>query len=511
MKRASLRVLIGTVGGQGGGVLSDWLIHGLLNAGWDAMSVGLLGMSQRGGTVTYYCEASPEKKPGRVNSVFAVPGDVNMIIGQELLELGRFLSMGYAAPDCIIVGNTRRTLATLEKMPAENGIYDSSVIISAAKQLSPDHHYLCDAQEVVASAGLSELSSNALLLGMAVGSPTLQLTAPPFFDAIRSSRVNVEANLKAFEMGFALAKAGNSSTVADEAQQSGKQPDPVVLLAEDRQWHERIERHLAGSAAELVTLLREATSFLADYQDEDYAAEYLKRVEQINRLPGMRPAAVEAFARQAALWMGYEDIPRVAQLKVAPQRLSGLHAEHSRSGTDTVKVTEFLCPDLEQVRGLLPTRWTYLLDRHFGGGQDKAWAMRIDTTSVRGYWMLKLLSGLRRWRRHSSRYQEEMQALERWTGYIRSWQARSPELGQLVAEAGRVVKGYGRVRRMAYTDLWGFCDRVLPLLAQSGAQGETLLTNGRRYLKLLAAEAGQLDQCLTMLDRDLSSATRQTS
>lgn len=40
-KKRSVRVLIATVGGQGGGVLSDWLIHGLLNANWNAASIGL--------------------------------------------------------------------------------------------------------------------------------------------------------------------------------------------------------------------------------------------------------------------------------------------------------------------------------------------------------------------------------------------------------------------------------------------------------------------------------------
>jgi indolepyruvate ferredoxin oxidoreductase beta subunit len=47
------RILIGTVGGQGGGVLSDWLVKGLLNAGWQAQSIGLLGLSQRAGSVIY--------------------------------------------------------------------------------------------------------------------------------------------------------------------------------------------------------------------------------------------------------------------------------------------------------------------------------------------------------------------------------------------------------------------------------------------------------------------------
>ena len=102
----SVRALIGTVGGQGGGVLSDWLIRGLLNAGWQAQSIGLLGLSQRAGSVIYYLEASPAGDTPPILSPFAVPGDVDLILAQEFLELGRLLQGGFAAKDCNIVANT---------------------------------------------------------------------------------------------------------------------------------------------------------------------------------------------------------------------------------------------------------------------------------------------------------------------------------------------------------------------------------------------------------------------
>jgi len=289
MSGRSLRVLIGTVGGQGGGVLSDWLVRGLLKAGWDAQSIGLLGMSQRGGTVTYYCEAWPDRAGQRVRSMFAVPGDVNLLLGQELLELGRLMAGGYASQDCVIVGNTTRTYATLEKMPAEEGIFDSAAIVGAARRLAPDRHYLCNAQEVVAAAGLSELSSNAFLLGVAVASPVIDLPEDAFLAAIRASEVNVKANAAAFSLGWRMLKEGRlPAAVATAA------PAPAPVLP--REAEALVAPLAARYPASVLAWLRPAVARLIDYQDAGYAVQYLERVQRLAAQLGLRRQAQVAPA-----------------------------------------------------------------------------------------------------------------------------------------------------------------------------------------------------------------------
>lgn len=89
-QRRVVRILIGTVGGQGGGLLTNWLVRGFYYAGWFAQSIGVLGLAQRSGTVTYYVEAKPGLERPMI-SVYAHPGDVDLVVGQELLELGRLL------------------------------------------------------------------------------------------------------------------------------------------------------------------------------------------------------------------------------------------------------------------------------------------------------------------------------------------------------------------------------------------------------------------------------------
>lgn len=490
----SVRVLIGTVGGQGGGVLSDWLVRGLLNAGWDAMSIGLLGLSQRAGTVTYYCEATSERRDSPVRSVFAVPGDVNLILGQELLELGRLLAGGYASDDCVIVGNTARTYTTLEKMPAEDGIYDSEIIVAAARRLAPQQNYLCDSQAVVTSQGLPAVSSNALLLGIAVASPVIDLPEEPFLEAIRASGVTVEANVAAFQLGHRLQRSGGLP--------GARAGEAVVPLASSG-GTPSVSTPTDGVPASARRHLAIAVDQLTDYQDRAYAQRYVDHVQGLASLPGMKAETVAAFARFGALWLAYEDIPRVAQLKTREDRFARVLREHGVTSRQAVVITEYMAPDTEQLLGMLPVplaRGLQRLGRRLWKDFDtRAYPICVQSSSVSGYWTLRLLAALRRWRQRSLRFAEEMHRFDAWLATIRQQHRQSPLRGQLAAEAGRVVKGYGRVRGLALKDLVGFLEEGLSLVAEIEAAGADAAGAGQEALKILAAEAGNIGKSLAHL------------
>ena len=49
-----LSVLIPAVGGQGGGVLLDWLVGAALADGYPAHGTSIPGVAQRTGSTTYY-------------------------------------------------------------------------------------------------------------------------------------------------------------------------------------------------------------------------------------------------------------------------------------------------------------------------------------------------------------------------------------------------------------------------------------------------------------------------
>ncbi|MGK2941413.1 MAG: indolepyruvate oxidoreductase subunit beta family protein [Immundisolibacter sp.] len=513
------RILIGTVGGQGGGVLADWMVKGLINAGWQAQSIGLLGLSQRAGSVIYYVEARPQTQRAPILSAYAVPGDVDLLLSQEFLELGRLLQGGFAHPDCTIIANTYRYYGTLEKTPAEGGIYPSGVIRKAAETLSSDS-YLFHAQEVVARAGLSLLSSNAVLLGAVVASKVFALAPEPFRTAIEEAEVGVGDNLKAFDLGYQMMREGTlpralfkENEVLDWQQLADQR---AQALPQRRRGEYRSLLDQGRSAVPpLARIFAEACYRLLDFQDAAYVRDYIVRVREIYAAEQAKNgsetyAITEAYGQHLANWMGYEDAQRVAQLKLRPERFAKMRDDHGVRGEDPFWVDDFLAPDPPQIYGMLPApigRWIRAQGRRWREDFDHiSMPMRVRSNRPWGYFTLSLVSAMRHVRRRSLRHHEELLLLQRWRDAVLLWLGRSTALGQLAADAGRVVKGYGRVRDKALDDLWQFLDQGLPLLEQLAAAGGDVATVGDEALKVLASEAGKGSACLYLLRDRLAVA-----
>lgn len=516
-QQRATRVLIGTVGGQGGSVLSDWLVHGLLNAGWRAMSIGLLGLSQRAGTVTYYCEAMPGGGKTPVTSMFATPGDVDLILGQELLELARIVFGGFAAPGCSIIGNSARYLTTLEKLPAEGGIYDAQIIARAVAALAPDRHYLFDAQRLVLEAGLPALTSNAILLGAAIASPAFDLPREPFHDAIRTAEVDVKANIAAFDLGHDRVRNGTLPRMMIEGHQVGdwrelsRQRAGRLGGASNRDAYQQLlaaaERDFPPAA---MRVLAEALYRLIDYQDIRYAEDFVARLRAITAKNQIDERSLVAYARHLATWLTYEDAPRVAQLKTRRERFAWIEQDFGVKQQRYV-VTDYLVPDMEQILGALPAPLAQVVSkvgRAVKPGFDELkFPLRIKTSTALGYWTMRSIAVMRNGRRKSLRHAQEQLLISRWEQAAAQWRARDPRIGFFATEAARVVKGYGRVRHQALADLWAFLDQGIPWLAQAAASGANIEAVGTKALELLAQEAGSAKACLEYLQQAVQGST----
>lgn len=513
------RVLIGTVGGQGGGVLSDWLVHGLLESGWGATSIGLLGLSQRAGTVTYYCESAPGRGVQRVTSIFAVPGEVDLVIGQELLELGRMLAAGLAAPHAVIVGNSARYLTTAEKMPAEGGVYDTSIIVNAARQLAPDRHYLFDAQRLVVEAGLPPLSSNAILLGAAVASPVLNLPREGFHAAIRRSEVSVKANIAAFDLGYDRVRDGtlprtmvSGVKLPQGADEIARQRLGAIEGLEARDAYRKLlDRCTWEFPAEVMTVLAEALYRMIDFQDARYAEDYISRLHAMATRGPAAQKLLAVYARHLANWLTYEDAARVAQLKTRRRRFAGIEQEYGVNGQRYV-VVDYLVPDTEQVLGGLPASLARLIEnigrRLFRNFDRLKFPLRIKTSTVIGYWLMRMIAAQRRFRRGSLRHEQELLLIARWEEAI-AQHLDQPEFAELAADAARVVKGYGRTRRDALDDLWSLLDHGFQRLRQIAAAGGDVKAAGTQALAVLSREAGSAAACLKVLDTALITVAKR--
>src|SRR5262245_18688831 len=114
--RRPVSILIAALGGQGGGVLTEWLAGAATHAGLPVQATSIPGVAQRTGATTYYVEIHPEPRAGLpaepVFSLYPTPGDVDVVVASEWLEVARVLETDYASPDrALLVASTHRLFA----------------------------------------------------------------------------------------------------------------------------------------------------------------------------------------------------------------------------------------------------------------------------------------------------------------------------------------------------------------------------------------------------------------
>ena len=114
-----LTVLIAALGGEGGGVLMNWIVNAAIAKGFPVQATSIPGVAQRTGATTYYVELWPEKTPNDARPIFSLSpaiGEVDVMIATELAEGSRALSAGYITPDrTTLIGSTHRVYLTVEK------------------------------------------------------------------------------------------------------------------------------------------------------------------------------------------------------------------------------------------------------------------------------------------------------------------------------------------------------------------------------------------------------------
>src|SRR6185437_11489513 len=83
------------VGGQGGGVLADWITDVAERNGYLAQSTSVAGVAQRTGATIYYVEMCRDTGRRPVFALSPAQGDVDILIAAELMEAGRAVMRGF--------------------------------------------------------------------------------------------------------------------------------------------------------------------------------------------------------------------------------------------------------------------------------------------------------------------------------------------------------------------------------------------------------------------------------
>ncbi|MDZ3831634.1 MAG: indolepyruvate oxidoreductase subunit beta family protein [Sphingopyxis sp.] len=431
--RQRITIAVLGLGGQGGGVLADWIVQLAAANGFVAQGTSVPGVAQRTGATVYYIELFPAGSAANpVLALMPAPGDVDIVLASELMEAGRAILRGFVSGNSILIASTHRVYAISEKSAMGDGRASSQRILNAASERAG--RFIGFDMDAVADAAGSVISST--LLGALAASGALPLPRSAFEEAIRAGGKATDANLRGFAAGFDAA-LGNVATAGgtDTRPQPISAPAPTTAAGRDLQ--RRIE---AALPAEAHGFAAEGVRRLMDYQDADYAALYLDRLETLS---GNGELLTEA-ARHLALWMSYEDTIRVAGLKLRAGRFARVRREVKASDEQIVQLTEYMHPRLEEICETLPAaighrilaseRLSRRLRPLFTKGRH------VETTSLRWYLLLSLLAGTRRWRRRTLRYRMEQARIDEWLSLVR---AASPDEALEIVKCQRLIKGYG--------------------------------------------------------------------
>ena len=188
-----LSVLICALGGEGGGVLSDWLMDIARKAGYAAQATSIPGVAQRTGATTYFFELYPvpiEQLAGRkpVFSLNPIPGALDVVIASELLEAARCASNGLPSSDrTVFITSTSRTLTTAERTIMGDGRLDTSALLALVQSVSRVHHAF-DMQRVAAD---NATVVSAVMLGALAASGVLPFDRALCEEVIRDCDKNV--------------------------------------------------------------------------------------------------------------------------------------------------------------------------------------------------------------------------------------------------------------------------------------------------------------------------------
>jgi indolepyruvate ferredoxin oxidoreductase beta subunit len=432
-------IAIMAMGGQGGGVLADWIVALAEAQGFHAQTTSVPGVAQRTGATIYYVELI-RPIPGRhpVLSLMPVPGDVDVVIAAEMMEAGRAIQRGLVSPDrTTLIASTHRALSVLEKASPGDGRANSETVQTAAETLA--RRFLSADMQALAERNGSVISAS--LFGALAGSNALPFERAAFEDTIRAAGVGVESSLRAFGAGFDAVRTPGNRPPPDavlkpvETATGGSDPDRADLA--------RALARIEALPAPARDMLRHGIKRLIDYQDIAYAHEYLDRIQTF---AGRDPILIAELAKQIAVAMSYDDVIRVADLKTRASRFTRVRAEVQAKPDQLVGMTEFFHPRLDEVISTLPARLGLAVEASpvlqsvlrplFRSGR------RLRTDRLTGFLPLYALAGLKKHRRRLLRHRREMAHIETWLALIAAHAATDLRLAVEIAKCRRLIKGY---------------------------------------------------------------------
>jgi len=402
-----------------------------------------------------------------VFSLNPVPGEIDLLVCSELLECARQVSLGMAAPQRTqVISSSARALTTAERMQPGDGRTPAAPLVELLQRFSLGAQVL-DMNALAREAGTVV---SAVMFGAIAGSGVLPLARDAYEAVIRGVDAPADrplprsaaASLRGFGLAFeAVARAREQAALVQTLLQPDAETPPDAMAP--------APAALQAFPPMLHPLIALGYARLADYQDRAYAERYLARLGEL--LAAERAgdpegcATTQEAARWLALWMAFDDIVRVAELKSRASRTARVREEARAGERDLLRVYEHFKPGVPELAGMLPVRWAQRLqtwDRRRQANGREAWAMplKLATHSIFGMLALRILAASKRLRPHGSRFAQEQSLIERWLRAMAAGAREDAALGLELARCGRLIKGYGSTNERGKDALLHLIDHV---------------------------------------------------
>ena len=463
-----ITLLVCALGGEGGGVLAQWLVEVATRAGHAAQSTSIPGVAQRTGATTYYLEffPRPQSAVGARRPVFGlapVPGALDALVCSELLEAARQVTLGFTdAQRTLVIASSARTLTTAERMPLGDGRVEPEQLLQLLRAHSREHHVL-DLSALAREAGTVV---SAVMFGAIAGSGLLPFAREHYEAVVARRGRGAEARRRGFDLAYArVASARTHGSFVEQVVASTAATTPAAPPA--------LPADVAAAfPATVHPMLALGHARVREYQDDAYAALYLQRLARVRDAERAGDpascnghATTREAARWLALWMAFDDIVRVASLKLKPERWTRVRREARAADNDVLKVYDHFKPGVPEFAGMLPPRLAQALlhwDARRRERGDAPWAMplQLGTHTVHGSLLLRLLAAQRWLRRHGQRYADEQALIDRWLDAVVRHSAADWRLGHEIALCGRLIKGYGGTHERGRNNLLHILDQL---------------------------------------------------
>jgi indolepyruvate ferredoxin oxidoreductase beta subunit len=447
-----ITIAILAIGGQGGGVITDWLIALGERNGWYVQATSVPGVAQRTGATLYYIEMIPESGRTPVLSMMPAPGDVDVVVAAEMMEAGRAIQRGLVTPDrTTLIASSHRAYGILEKTAPGEALGDSDKVAAIARKRAK--RFIAFDLQKIADDNKSVISAS--LFGALAGAEVLPFAREHFEATIRHGGKGVESSLAAFAAACDSVTLAESGLIGLTPAKSIRGAAPIEPTGgsekELRDYGLAVER-TKSFPYEAAPMALAGFRHAVDFQDVAYGYEYLDRLSEILEFDrdrgglGRNYALTREMAKYLARAMVYDDVIRVADLKTRARRVARVRTEAGAGEDDVVRVTEFMHPRAEEICGTMPARWGRFiearpqlfraLDRIFNRGRH------VRTDSLLWFTVLYALAGLKPRRRTLRRHEVETAHLSAWLDKIRETVPVNYALAVEIVKCRRLIKGY---------------------------------------------------------------------